>query len=152
MESDPAEEVQAPYAHKAFVQHDPILQAQPIETRCKAHVAMVLLCQPTPSQTLVGCRLEGAQGGTKHVLTMEVDRTDYRQPDVLISDHPMVTAFLHGQGRMMNNRDAFNSVKQVKAFFWEHFNGLNLKRSNILQSSTVLLQPEGVGQRARTFI
>ncbi len=105
MEFDPAEEVQAPYAHKDLVQHDPILQAQTIEVRCKARVAMVLLRQPTPSQTLVGCHLEGAQGGTKHVSTMEVDGTDYHQPDVLISDHPLVTVFLCGQGRTMNYRD-----------------------------------------------
>ncbi len=97
MESDLAEEVQAPYAHKDLVQHDPILRAQTIEARRKARVAMALLHQPTPSQTFVGCRLEGAQGGTEHVLTMEVDGTHYRQPDALISDYPSVTAFLCGQ-------------------------------------------------------
>jgi hypothetical protein len=102
VESDPAEEVQAPYAYKDLVQHDPVLQAQTIEVQRKACVAMVLLRQPTPSQTLVGCRLEGAQGGTKHVSTMEVNGTNYRQPDALILDHPSVTAFFHGQGRMMN--------------------------------------------------
>jgi hypothetical protein len=63
MASDPAEEDQAPYVHKDPVQHDPILQAQTIEARCKAQVAMGLLRQPTPSQTSVGCCLEGAQGG-----------------------------------------------------------------------------------------
>ncbi len=57
---------------------------------------MALLCQPMPSQTSVGCRLEGAQGGTKHVSTMEVNGTDYRQPDALTSDHLLVTAFLFG--------------------------------------------------------
>jgi hypothetical protein len=57
---------------------------------------------------------------------MEVDGTDYHQPDALISDHPLVTAFLCGQGRTMNYRDAFNTVKQAKAFFWKHFNGLDL--------------------------
>ncbi len=116
LESDPAEEVQAPYAHKDLVQHNPILRAQTIEAQRKAHVAMVLICQPMPSQTPMGCCLEGAQGGTKHVSTMEVDGTDYRQPDALISDHPSVTAFLCGQGRMMNYRDAFNTIKQAKAF------------------------------------
>jgi hypothetical protein len=55
VESDPAEEVQAPYAHKDLVQHDPILRAQTIEVQRKAHVAMVLLRQPTPSQTPMGC-------------------------------------------------------------------------------------------------
>jgi hypothetical protein len=28
---------------------------------------------------------------------------------------------------MMNYRDAFNTVKQAKAFCWEHFNILNLQ-------------------------
>jgi hypothetical protein len=40
--SDPAEEDQAPYAHKDLVQHDPILWAQTIEARCKARVAIAL--------------------------------------------------------------------------------------------------------------
>ncbi len=35
VESDLAEEVQAPYAHKNLVQHDPILQAQMIEAQHK---------------------------------------------------------------------------------------------------------------------
>ncbi len=126
MESDLAEEVQALHAHKDLVQHDPILRAQTIEAQCKARVAMAL-CQPTPSQTLVGCCLEGAQGGTECVLTMEVDGIDYPQPDALISDHLSVTVFLCGQGRMMNYRDAFNTVKQAKAFCREHFNGLDLQ-------------------------
>jgi hypothetical protein len=94
VESDPAEEVQALHAHEDLVQHDPILQAQTIEAQCKAHVAMALLCQPTLSQTLMDCCLEGAQGGTERVSTMEVDGTNYRQPDALISDHPAVTVFL----------------------------------------------------------
>jgi hypothetical protein len=126
VQSDPAEEVQAPYAHKDLVQHDPILRAQMIEVQRKARVAMVLLRQPTPCQTPVGCCLEGAQGRTKQVSTMEVNKTNYCQPDALISDHPLVTAFLHGQGMTMNYRDAFNTVKQAKAFYREHFNGLNL--------------------------
>jgi hypothetical protein len=127
VESDPAEEVQALHAHKDLVQHDPILRAQTIEVQRKARVAMVLLRQPTPSQTLVDCHSEGAQGGTEHVLTMEVNGTNYHQPDALISDHPSVTAFLCGQGRAMNYRDAFNTVKQAKTFCREHFNGLNLQ-------------------------
>jgi hypothetical protein len=126
-ESDPAEEVQALYAHKDLVQHDPILRAQTVEVQRKTHVAMVLLHQPTPPHTPVGCCSKGAQGGTKHVSTMEVDGTDYRQPDALISDHLSVTASLRGQGRSMNYRDAFNTVKQAKAFCRKHFNGLNLK-------------------------
>ncbi len=128
VESDPAEEVQAPYAHKDLVQHNPILWARTIEAQRKTHVAMVLLCQPMPSQTPMGCCLEGgAQGGTKHVSTMEVDGTNYHQPDALISDYPSVTPFLCGQGRMMNYRDEFNTVKQAKAFCREHFNGHNLQ-------------------------
>ena len=117
MASDPAEKDQAPYVHKDPVQHNPILQAQTIEARCKARVAMVLLHLLMPSQTSVGCCLEGAQGGTKHVSTMEVNGTNYHQLDAFISDHPLVTAFLHGQGRTMNYRDAFNTVKQAKAFW-----------------------------------
>ncbi len=65
--------------------------------------------------------------GTKHVSTMEVDGINYCQPDALISDHPSVTAFLCGQGRTMNFRDAFNTVKQAKAFCREHFNSLDLQ-------------------------
>jgi hypothetical protein len=78
VKSDPAEEVQAPYAHEDLVQHNPILRAQMIEARRKAHVAMALLCQPTPSPTLVGCHLKGAQGGANQVSTIEVDGTDYK--------------------------------------------------------------------------
>ncbi len=125
--SDPAEEDQAPYVHKDPVQHNPILWAQTIEARCKAQVTMVLLHQPTPSQTSIGCCLEGAQGGIKDVSTMEVNKTNYRQPDAFISGHPLVTAFLCGQGRMMNYRDTFNTVKQAKAFCRDHFNSLNLQ-------------------------
>ncbi len=127
VESDPAEEVQASYTHKDLVQHDPILWAQTIEAQRKARVAMALLYQPTPSQTPMGCCLEGAQGGTKHVSTMEVNRTNYHQLDALISDHPSVTAFLRGQERTMNCRDAFNTVKQAKAFCCKHFNSLDLQ-------------------------
>jgi hypothetical protein len=127
VESDPAEEVQALYAHKDLVQHNPILRAQTMEAQRKARAAMALLRQPTPSHTPLGCCSEGAQGGTKHVSTMEVNGTNYRQPDALISDHPSVKAFLCGQGRTMNYRDAFNTVKQAKAFCQEHFNGLDLQ-------------------------
>ncbi len=127
MASDLAEEDQAPYAHEDLVQHNPILRAQTIEARCKARVAMALLLQPMHSQTSMGCCLEGAQGGTKHVSTMEVDRTDYHPPDALISDHLLVIAFPRGQGRRMNYRDTFNTVKQAKAFSQEHFNGLDLQ-------------------------
>jgi hypothetical protein len=88
---------------------------------------MMLPCQPPPSHTLVGCHSEGAEGETEHVSTMEVNGTDYRQHDALISDHPSVTAFLHGQGRTINYTDAFNTVKQAKAFCREHFNGLNFQ-------------------------
>jgi hypothetical protein len=88
---------------------------------------MALLRQPTPSQTSVGCHSEGAQGGTKHVSTMEVNGTTFRQPDAFISDHPLVTIFLRGQGRTINDRDAFNIVKQAKAFCRDHFNGLNFQ-------------------------
>jgi hypothetical protein len=58
---------------------------------------------------------------------MEVNETNYCQPDALISDHPAVTVFLCGQGRTMNYREAFNTVKQAKAFCQKHFNGLDLQ-------------------------
>jgi hypothetical protein len=109
--SDPTKEVEALQAHEDVVQHDPILQAQTIEARRKARVAMELLCQPMPPQTLVDHHSEGAQGGYEHVSAMKVDGTNYRQPDALISDHPAVTDFLWGQGRMMNYRKAFNTAK-----------------------------------------
>ncbi len=127
VEPDPAEEVQALQAHEDLVQHDPILWAQTIEVRCKARVAMSLPHQPMPSQTFVDCCLEGAQGGTKCISAMEVDGTNYRQLDALISDHPAVAVFLCGQGRTMNYREEFNIVKQAKAFTQKHFNGLNLQ-------------------------
>ncbi len=63
MASDPAEEDQAPYAHKDLVQHNPILGAQKLDVRRKARVAMALLRQPKLSQTSVDGCLEGAQGG-----------------------------------------------------------------------------------------
>ncbi len=93
MESDLAEEVQAPHAQKDLVQHNPTLQAQTIKVRHKACVAMALLHQPTPSQTLMDCCLEGAQAGTKCISTID---TNYHQPDSLRSDHPAVTVFLLG--------------------------------------------------------
>jgi hypothetical protein len=152
VESDPAEKVQAPYVYKDLVQHDPILGAQTIETRHKARVAMALLCQSMPSQTLVGCCLEGAQGKTKHVLTMEVNRTDYHQPDGLISGHPSVTAFLCGQGRTMNYRVAFNTVKQASLSARSISTVFIFRQSIVLGSTTVLLRPGGVRRRACMFV
>jgi hypothetical protein len=113
---------------------------------------MALLHQPTPSQTSVGCCSEGAQGGTKHVSPMEVNGTNYRQPDALISDHPLVTAFLCGQGRMMNYRDAFNIVKQAMAFCQEHFNGLDLQVVYHPWEHHCATAAWGVGQRACMFV
>jgi hypothetical protein len=57
---DPVQEVEAPQPHKDVALHDPILQAQTIEGRRKACVAMEFLPQPTPHQTLVDLCLEGA--------------------------------------------------------------------------------------------
>ncbi len=124
---DHDQEVEAHQSHKDIVLHNPILQAQTIEVQRKAHVAMELLHQPTPHQTLVDLCLKGARGGTKHVLTTDVNKTNYHQPDALISDHPAVTNILWSQGRTMNYRAAFNTVKQAKAFCQEHFNGLDLQ-------------------------
>jgi hypothetical protein len=89
---------------------------------------------------------------TKYVSTMEVNETDYRQPDALISDHPLVTAFLHGQGRAMNYRDGFNTVKQAMAFCRSTLMVLIFRQSIILGSTTVLLRPGGIGQRVHRFI
>jgi hypothetical protein len=95
MASDLAEKDQAPYAHKDLVQHNSILWAQTIEVQHRPVLPWrSSVSQPTPSQTSVGCCLVGAQGGTEHVSTMEVDKTDYCQLEVLISDHPLVTTFL----------------------------------------------------------
>ncbi len=58
---------------------------------------------------------------------MEVDGTNYRQSEAFISDHLLVTAFLCGQGRTMNYRDTFNTVKQAKVFFRDHFSYLDLQ-------------------------
>ncbi len=88
---------------------------------------MELFHQPMPHQTLVDLCLEGAQGETECMLTMEFDKTNYPQLDTLIPDHPAVTNFLQSQGRTMNYRAAFNTVKQTKTFCREHFNGLDLQ-------------------------
>jgi hypothetical protein len=88
---------------------------------------MELLHQPTLHQILVNLCLEDTQGETERALTMEVDGTNYYQPNALILDHLAVTDFLRGQGRTMNYREAFNTVKQAKIFCREHFNGLNLQ-------------------------
>jgi hypothetical protein len=58
---------------------------------------------------------------------MEVDDTDYRQPDALIPNHPAVTNFLWIQRRKMNYRGAFNNVMQAQSFCREHFNSLDLR-------------------------
>jgi hypothetical protein len=64
---DPAQEVEAPQPQKDVAPYDPILQAQTIEAQCKACVAIELLHQLTPHQTLVDLCLEVAQGGTESV-------------------------------------------------------------------------------------
>jgi hypothetical protein len=150
--SNLAEEDQALYDHEDQVQHNPVLWAQTIEVQCKAHVTMVLLRQPTHSQTSMRCCSEGAQRGTKNVSTIEVNGTNYCQPDALISDHSLVTAFLCGQGRMMNYRDAFNTVKQAKAFCQEHFNCLDLQAVYHCWEHHCATAAWGVGQRAFTFV
>jgi hypothetical protein len=110
---DPAaQEVKASQpGHKDGASYDPILQAQMIEVWCKACVAMELLHQPTPHQSSMNSCLEGAQEGTECVGTMEVNNTDYRQPDAVIPNHPAGTNFLQSQGRRMNYRAALNNVK-----------------------------------------
>jgi hypothetical protein len=93
--------------HKEVALYDPILQAQTIETQ---RIAIKLLCQPTPPQSSMGSCLGGAQEGTECVTTMEVNKTNYRQPDVLIPNHPVVSNFLWSQGRTMNYRAAFTTM------------------------------------------
>jgi hypothetical protein len=97
--------------------------------RCDARPVLqwVSSVSQRPPQTLVDHHLEGTQGGTECVLTMEVNGTNYRQPDALIPGHLAVTDFFWGQGRKMNYREGFNTVKQAKAFCQEHFNGLDLQ-------------------------
>ncbi len=58
---------------------------------------------------------------------MEVNKTDYQQPDALIPNHPAATNFLWNQGRTVNYRAAFNNGKQAKSFYREHFKGLELQ-------------------------
>jgi hypothetical protein len=65
--SDSAQEVEAFQPHKDVVQHDPILWAQMIEAQRKACVAMELLHQQMPHQTLWDLCSEGAQGGTERM-------------------------------------------------------------------------------------
>jgi hypothetical protein len=123
-----AQEVKTPHpGHKDVASYDPNLWAQTIEEQCKAHVAMELLPQPRPHQSSMDSCLEGAQEGTECVATMEVDDTNYQQPDALIPNHPAVTNFLWSHKRTMNYRAVFNNVKQAKFFCREHFNGLDLQ-------------------------
>jgi hypothetical protein len=122
-----AQKVETPQPHKDSALYDPILRAQLIEAQCKACVAMEIPCQPTPHQTLMDPCSEGAQEGTECKLIMEVNKTDFLQPDALIPDHPAVTNVLWSQGRTMNYRAMFNNVKQAKAFCREHFKGLDLQ-------------------------
>jgi hypothetical protein len=125
---DPAaQEVEAPQTvHKEGALYDPILQAQTIETQCKAHAAMELLCQPMLHQFSGDSCLEGAKEGIEDKETMEVDDTNYRQPDALISDHPAVKKILQSQGRTMSYMGGFNNVKHAKSFCHKHFNGFDL--------------------------
>jgi hypothetical protein len=107
--------------------YDPIKQTQTTEACHKACAAIELLHPPMPHQTLVEPCLEGAQEGTECVATMEVNKTEYWQPDAFIPNHPAVTNFLQSPGRTMNYRAAFNNVKRVKSFYREHFNSLDLQ-------------------------
>ncbi len=56
---------------------------------------------------------------------MEVNKTNYRQPDALIPNHPAVTDFLWDQGMTIDYRAPFKNVKQAKSFRWEHFSCLD---------------------------
>jgi hypothetical protein len=81
-----------------------------IEAQRKACVAMELLSQPTPHQGSVDSCPEGAQEGTECVMTMEVNEMDYRQPDALILNHPVVTNFLSRKDNELQG-----SIKQCQA-------------------------------------
>jgi hypothetical protein len=122
-----AQTAKAPKHNIEVALYDPILQAQTIEVQCKARVAIEFLHQPNLHCTLADPCLEGAQEGMECVENMEVDKTNDRQPDALIPDHPAVKKFLRGQRRAMNYRAPFKNVKQAKSFCWEHFNGLDLQ-------------------------
>jgi hypothetical protein len=87
--------VEAPQTvHKEGASYDPILQAQTIEARCKTHAAMEHLRQPMLHQSSVDSCLEGAKERTEGMETMEVNNTNYQQPDALIPNHPAVTIFI----------------------------------------------------------
>jgi hypothetical protein len=77
----------------------------------------------SPDQSFVLQRQEG----TECMAAMEVNNTNYRQPDALIPNHPAVRNFLQSKGRTMNYRAAFKNVKQAKSFCQEHFNGFDLQ-------------------------
>jgi hypothetical protein len=153
MAFDPAaQEVKAPQpVNKDGASYDPIRQAQTIEARCKAHAAMELLRWPMLHQSSLDSCSEGAKERTEGMETMQVDGTNYQQPDALIPGHPAVTKFLRSQGRTMNYKGTFNNVKQGKSFCREYFNGLDLQGSIIPRNTTVLLQPGEAGQRMHTL-
>ncbi len=138
---DPAaQEVEAPQpGHKEGGLYDPILQAQIIEAQRKARVAMELLCQPMLHQSSVDSCSEGAQEGTKCVTTMEVDDTNYRQPDALLPDHPAVTNFLWSQERTMSYRAAFKNVSRPSPSAGSTVTVLIFRGSIISGNTTVLL-------------
>jgi hypothetical protein len=52
----------------------------------------------------------------------------------------------------MNYRDAFNTVKQAKAFCREHFNIFNLQAVYHPWENHCATAAGGVGQRAHTYI
>jgi hypothetical protein len=113
--------------HVEGAPYDPILQAQMLEAQCKAHAVMDLLCQPMLHKSSRDSCLEKTEEGVEGTKTVKVNNTDYWQPDTLIPDHPVVTNFLPGQGRIMNYRGIFNDVKHAKAFCRKHFKGLDLQ-------------------------
>ncbi len=53
----------------------------------------------------------------------------------------------------MNYRDAFNTVKQAKAFCWEYFNGLDLQAIyHPWEHHCAVAAWGGVRQRVLTFV
>jgi hypothetical protein len=145
---DPAaQKVEAPQPHKKIALYDPILWAQTIEAQRKALVAMELLRQPTPHLTLVDPCSEGAQERTECVATMEVNKTNYRQPDALIPNHPAVKNFLQSQGRTMNSGQHSTMSSRPSPSARSTLTVLIFRRSIIPGNITVQLQPGEAGLR-----
>ena len=64
---------------------------------------------------------------------MEIDSTDYQQPKAFIPNRDVVTKLLQGQGKFIDYRSCFNSVKHAKNFCHKQFKGTQLQEVYHLQ-------------------